>query len=914
MAANCYRHPFLAAVLALWHMAQQAGRSSIGQRSSRRLFLVAKCAVILIVAACKPSDASRETTHASPEDLPDPASRLAAARTDAAAEKLAQKRPDEALLLLVSALKADTRFHEAHALAGTILKQTVWNFPDLTIQQPLPIEQIDFSPPSSLWVSLGPKTNTTLRWNLESLQIENIFFPRTDCETRNLVFDRGHHFLVVERGGVSLLCNARTLKPIRDLGRLPSDLTPSAVIVFSEDGLLMGHPACVSEKDHSIIWHLRDTSTGQIIRSSEPLSPTAPQPLAAYLDRHRLQVLQANGTLLEIPVSPVEPIVSTPLNEPATLLHAQFSLDGKSVLTLKDQGTHQAPIQSILSYGDGDDGSLKIDALAARFPWSHQPNVWNSLMRGPNNTSFVIDKNTLTFATAAQSPIITSMPLTAASFGPTGVLTGQDDGILTFHRFLPLPKETPRKTRKPSISTAGVAEFEKLAQALTSLHFDETTRAFQRLPPAARRQAIERCDLQAITAMFPSLDFTGVVPTIQKIQLRSAEASAFKPLLDRLQQSSSVVESPAVLLELDDVFRGGDHSSVIAAIRAAGTSGSSAAHALALSLKSENPAWIETCLNQAENLPPLLRQISVSRIAWLQGRKADALSAWPEVFPELAFVRLREDWQGWEQADFQPALDNIRRCVRGELDAIEVPKDSTPEQRRAIAARLLDRATLTAVGPRRFSEACLKAALAFAAHKEETNTTFQLANLARNMGAPPEPCLRAEALALTASGDSINAQPRWIELITEHPIATHLPGDYAEAAYTAFENSDPRQAMEILTTGMHRFPKDGNFALRAGWVALLTGNSERAYRFLREGQRIGFPAEKLENGTALLTIAAALTGATDDAAVYFQDLLRIDPAWADPATLETLDWPAELKSVLGQFTPDPCPAPAPTSP
>ena len=207
------------------------------------------------------------------------------------------------------------------------------------------------------------------------------------------------------------------------------------------------------------------------------------------------------------------------------------------------------------------------------------------------------------------------------------------------------------------------------------------------------------------------------------------------------------------------------------------------------------------------------------------------------------------------------------------------------------------------MGRSRFAQACLKAALAFSAHSEETEATFQLAKLAREMGAPPEPCLRAEALALTAIGDYQNAHPRWIELITEHPVTTHLPGDYAEAAYTAFENADSRQAMEILTTGIHRFPQDANFALRAGWVALLTGNSERAYRFLREGQRIGFPEEKRENATALLTIAAAQTGATDDAAVYFQDLLKIDPAWAKAQTLETLDWPEELKASLRQFMP-----------
>ena len=100
---------------------------------------------------------------------------------------------------------------------------------------------------------------------------------------------------------------------------------------------------------------------------------------------------------------------------------------------------------------------------------------------------------------------------------------------------------------------------------------------------------------------------------------------------------------------------------------------------------------------------------------------------------------------------------------------------------------------------------------------------------------------------------------------------------------------------------MHRFPQDGNFALRAGWVALLTGDAERAYRFLREGKRIGFPPEKLENATALLAIAAERTGAIDDAAVYFEDLLRIDPAWADVRTLDTLDWPEELKATLAGF-------------
>jgi outer membrane protein assembly factor BamD (BamD/ComL family) len=156
-------------------------------------------------------------------------------------------------------------------------------------------------------------------------------------------------------------------------------------------------------------------------------------------------------------------------------------------------------------------------------------------------------------------------------------------------------------------------------------------------------------------------------------------------------------------------------------------------------------------------------------------------------------------------------------------------------------------------------------------------------------------------VALTALGDYKHAHDRWVTLITEHPVQDQQPGDYAEASYTAFENSDPKQAMTILTTGMHRFPNDANFALRAGWVALLTGNAERAYRFLLTGRQIGYPAEKLENATALLAIAAAQTGADEDAAAFYQDLVRLDADWKKPETIDTLNWPDELKAFLRQL-------------
>ena len=877
-------------------MPSGTARLFTARNRSRTLVAAQMIALISVFVGCKPPVKTVEKPSEQPQIRSELGTQLATVLIDAAAAKLDSKQPDEALWLIVSALKTDPVCEEARALAGRILRNTVWNFPEVTLEHSLPIDHIAFAEPASLWVSLTGKGNTTVRWNLDTLKIESVLFPVADIPTRSLLFDPSHQSVVVERGPATLLCNAQSLKPIRDLGAIPDFLTPSAVIVFSQDGLLMAHPAFVSEKDHSIVWHLRDTASGQLIRSSEPVA--SPQPLAAFLDRSQLRVLHTDGSLLEMPVSPLEPIRATPFPEHLKLLGAQFSIDGNSVLVLQDQGPHLPSVQSIISYREEADSTLKMESLTRRFPWGRQPNIWNGLMRGPDLMPFSVDGKTLKFLTTNKALLETTSPLTGADFKEERVITGEQNGTVTIHRLLPLPGQSTAKSKPGPIDTASLTALENLCQALTGKRYDPKQRILTPLSTKDRFKAFEACDFDLILAILPELDFASVIAEFKAIQERVAGPEAFHPLLNRLAHSEI---SPSNLTKMAEVFRTNEEPAILGAIQSSGGKGPDAAAALALALKSEHPEWIAASLTSAVDLPPLLRQISLSRIAWLQGRKADALSAWPEIFPDLAEIRNREDWDGWEQADFKPALDNIRECVGTELAAIQVPESSTPEQRKAIATRLTDPSTIAAVGRTRYAEACLKAALAFSTFKEDTETTFLLAKLARDLGAPPEPCLRAEAIALTALGDYQNAHPRWIQLITEHPVETTLPGDYAEAAYTAFENSDPRQAMEILTTGLHRFPRDANFALRAGWVALLTGNSERAYRFLREGQRIGFPADKLENATALLTIAAAQTGSTDDAAVYFQDLLKIDPAWADATTLDTLDWPEELKDFLRQY-------------
>lgn len=826
---------------------------------------------------------------------------LAGARIDSAKSKLEQHQPGEALSLSISALLADTSSTEALALAEKILTETRWNLPEISLPHPSQIDHITFAEPASLWISFGGETNACVRWNLETASIESVLFPENKCVTRSLIFDPTHRAVIVQRHGVMLLCDAQTLKPRAALPALPASFTPASVVVFSDDGLLFAHPTSAPENDGKILWQVRDTASGELIRASESaIGADTPPALAASLTRQKLRIIHADGSLTEMPISPIEPIETTQLPQATTLLQAQFSSAGDAVLALIDSGPHQAPQRSIISYGDSEDNSLELDALARRFPWSRHPCLWSGLLSGPELAPFIVDQSTLSFPNSTLAPIELSAEISAVATGQNRVITGEITGLVTLHRLLPLPeKKSPKRPAKRP-GNKDLVSLDHLACALSGVRYDEKLRNFTRIDHSERAFALAACDLAAIHEIFPNLDFSKI-PALFETP-RELSPTANQVLTSRLAAADP--KNPAALEEaskIEAIFAKNDLSSLTAALKSTDGTGPAIATALALALTSDQPESIQACLEISKNLPPLLRKISLSRIAWLQNRKADALSVWPELIPDLSETRKHEDWLGWEQADFAPALQTIRQAVNDELAAIEVPENSSPEQRAAIASRLIDPQTLAAVGRSRFADACLKAALAFSSHRSETQTTLQLAEIARNLGAPPEPCLRAEALALTALGAYEKAHPRWITLITEHPVETHLPADYAEAAYTAFENADPRQAMEILTTGLHRFPDDANFALRAGWVALLTGNPERAYQFLLTGQRIGYPQEKRENATALLTIAAEQVGANDDATVYFRDLLAIDPAWANAKILDTLEWPEELKWTLRQF-------------
>ncbi len=828
------------------------------------------CALGCLLAACDPSPPAAKPHAFSPE--------LAAARVDLAKSRLTHNAPAEALALLVSALEADPTSVESHATAAGILAKTRWHLPETTIRHPLPVDRIHFASPSSVWVSLNGASNTTVRWDLESLDIKSVLFPLPATETRSFILAPGQRSAVIERAGVLLLCDAQSLKPVRDLGPLPGFVTPTSTIAFSADGLLLAHPVHSTEASGSLTWHLRDATTGEIIRSTT--TPEHPHPLAAFLDRGNLRILHADASVLEIPVSPVEEIRTSPPAAATTLLHAVFSSSGHQALALQSRGPHLDPESILIPPSTEPDTSLTPAALLARFPWSKHPGIWTGLLR----------TNTVT-APATDSPV------TAIASSPSHLVTGEQNGTLTIHRTLPLPKEIPGT--QDSATPSSTHTLRQLSEGLAGLRYESNTRTFTHIPADQRLAALRACDATELRTLFPQLDFTPLLESLPTIQFRSAAAESLLPLTDRLARAGKPLPDAQPLIDqIEQAFDSADDAAVLSAIESAGPNGPAAAKALELALATTHPEWIEACLKSAGNLPPLIRKLATSRIAWLQDRKADAIAGWPDRFPLLREVRLREDWDGWEQADFSIALESLKLCVREELDAIKVPAGSTPEQRQAVAARLADPKTLRAVGRARFARACLDAALAFSSFPGETATTLVLAARARELGEAPAPCLRAEAMALTALGQYRQAHERWISLITDHPLAAQEPGDYAEASYTAFENADPRQAMAILTTGLHRFPNDAHFALRAGWVALLTGNSERAYRFLLTGRQIGYPPGKLENATLLLAIAAYQTGAAEDAAVFYQDLIAADKAWENPSTIDSLEWPEELKAPL----------------
>lgn len=735
----------------------------------------------------------------------------------------------------------------AHEETRAILNSTIWHLPTTRLDHPdFDVHHIAIHG-ESLWVALARLPfHTVVRWNLKSLEIDAVLFPTRE-PLRTLLLSPTASHAVVTRGDVSLLIDAKTLKPIADLGKIPTDITPESAIAFSRDSLLLAHPA-------DSAWHIRDTATGQIIRRiGLDETPTSPV-LAAHIDPHRLRLLTADGTRIDAPVSPIEPLLIEPFDEePLDILHAHLIQHGDTAIIIRNLGPHEPPaaveFDLVENVGSFPLTHFDIDAWASHQHHSNLPGLATGLLRHFDPPPLTLTESAIIFHGHPQSPLLTESPPVAYASAPdTATLaTAESSGRITLHSHIQAPDNPTPET----------------LTAIAGHQYHRDTATYEPLTASARHAAL--------------FDPT----TIRTIPAVDHLLPLWHRLTDALPPDSPELET------FPDIATPTDHTP---------------ARQLAAALTQDDPAAIAAILSSAENLPPTLRTLATSHIHHRNGNTAAAFAPYHHGFPDITAIREREDWRGWEQPDFQPAVTTLEDRYRSIIATLTIAPEADESARHETIARLTNPAALETLGRTRFAAACLDAADALTLMAGEAEHAFTLATLARHHGAPIAPCLRAEALALTALEDYPNAHTRWIALITEHPAETHLPGDYAEAAYTAFENAEPRQAIEILITGMHRFGEDPAFALRAGWIALLTNHPDHARAFLLKGRDVGFPDDELEHATALLTASAVLTHNADAATAHFQDLISLDPTWAAAETIESLPWPEHLKAPLRQLT------------
>ena len=802
-------------------------------------WLVVICGAALLLSCTpeKPTPPSEEITTP-----PHPA------ETALATQHATAGRPDLALAVLAA--------HPGHEQTMALLRDTRWHLPTAHLDHPgLEIQHIAIHA-HSLWVALaaGP-FHTLVRWNLDTLEIEAILFPDR-APIHSLVISPTASHAVLTRGSVSLLIDAHTLQPIANLGKIPEHATAESTTAFTSDSILVAHP---TDTD----WHIRDTATGEIIRSIPHEELESHHILAAHIDHHRLRLLAANGTRTDIPVSPVDPIESHPFDEaPLEILHAHIIAAGDAAIIIRSLGPHQPPAAIEFAFTKTPDPPFDLDAWATRQPHSPLANLANGLLRHLDPPPVTLAGNAVRLHGTADAPLATaSTPVAFATdaANPARTITAETTGRVTLHTHIQ-PPDAP--------ST-------EILTAIAGHQYHPDTASLTRIPPDNRLRSWDSQTVAGTSCPQRPPTFT------------STTADHLLPLWHRLADALPP-DSPE-LESFPNIATPTDHS---------------IAHDLAAALiKHADPATVAAALESAENIPPVLLTLATAHIHERIGNTAAALQPWHDRgFPDLDEIRRRQDWRGWEQPDFQPAVDALQSIYRATIAAHTIRPTHTEDERRQIITRLTSPEALHTLGRARLATACLDAATILSTIDGEMEATLQLAYLARHYGAPTAPCLRAEAIALTAMGDYAEAHTRWIDLITHHPEESHQPADYTEAAYTAFENDAPRQSIEILITGIHRFSEDPEFALRAAWIALLTGNPGHARAFLLKGRIAGFPEAKTEHATALLTIAAVLDHDAPAANAHFQDLITLDPAWADPETLEALPWPDHLKAALRQLS------------
>lgn len=449
-------------------------------------------------------------------------------------------------------------------------------------------------------------------------------------------------------------------------------------------------------------------------------------------------------------------------------------------------------------------------------------------------------------------------PTTLEPTDSTIILT--DAKTLTFTRTIrPDPKQTFNLT-------------ENIINSLSGYTLDPATQSLSEIPIPNR--------LRILSAHYPDI----IHPTFK---IYSADTPVNRRLADaypdQFPDLTAQARSHADLIRR--VFATGDRDAILAVIDSA-THGIPLATALYLAVESQNPLFVNHALKKTTDLPPALRSLA---------KRESSTNT------NFKHLRTIEDWHGYESPDFFPLLTCLNRKRHETLTALTLPAQPTEDDISAFSIRLTAPATLETLGKPLLAEKTISVAKSLSEMPEHAATAIQLADHAQNLGTHPAACLRARATAFTTLNESQSAHTTWLDLITHQPEQAHLPTDYTEAAHSAFETGDARQAIEILNTGVFRFPNSPSTTIRSAWIALLTDHCEDALRYLEHAAKLGLPPAEIETTTALFAIAHAKLGDPEMAASYHTQLTNISPKWANPENIDTLIWPESFKQAILQI-------------
>lgn len=404
--------------------------------------------------------------------------------------------------------------------------------------------------------------------------------------------------------------------------------------------------------------------------------------------------------------------------------------------------------------------------------------------------------------------------------------------------------------------------------ALIGFHLNPTTQSLEEISVENR--------LQILSQFFPN-----VPSTLKTVSAQTALDNRFALAYpEEFPDLTAPDRAHAQIIR--ETFATGDSAAISAVIAALPPSGLPTATALFLSLKSGNPNFIRQVLAIAKDVPTPLLSRNI---------------------PIPPNYRNEQDWKDYESPDFSEILNQLHEEKATLLTQLRLPEDPTEEDVQAFITHLISPKTQQQLPKETLAFTAITAAHTLSKDHAQAASALQLTALAQRLGTPQPEILRTQATAFTSLADFKSAHRAWLDLITNQPEATHLPSDYSEAAYTAFETSAPDQAAEILRTGLFRFQKDVALAIRAGWIALLTDYPTEAVQYLNHATTLGLPPAEIENTTALLAIAHTQLDDPETAAAYLEQLKAIDEKWADPTSIEKLPWPEPLKDSLRQLYP-----------